>query len=270
MIFCFFPVWAGDRFDIPSNCPENGIKKGHICCKDGYAASYRHNEKGIIFEGYNHVNGVCGCPDGGKQSSSQEYTCCKDGFRYLDYKKDYVAVDVKACGYPEGAYKPIGNREACCKDGYLYINKDDPWLQPDECGCPEGHKYKKGNKYSDGYCCKDGYELYTKNAYRINYEICGCPEGTKYAQYDTCCLKDKQGYAIENPSMGMPAEEKLNLRLCGCPENGKMKNVGLPLYICCKDGYKLDEKTGLYSIRDTACDSKPTLLKDLIKTMIGF
>ncbi|MDY6407341.1 MAG: hypothetical protein SPL08_01375 [Pseudomonadota bacterium] len=264
-----FPVWSGDSVDLPSSCPEGGIKIGHVCCKDGYAASYRHDENGVIFEGYNHVSGVCGCPDGGKQSTHQKYACCKDGFRYLDYKKDYIAVDVKACGYPEGTYKPKGDREAICKDGYLYINKDDPWLEPDECGCPAGHKHKKGNEYSNGYCCKDGYELFTKDSYRINYEICGCPKGTKHVKYDICCLKDKQGYAIENPSMGMPATEKLNFQFCGCPENGQMKNIGLPLYICCKNGYKLDEETGVYSIRETLCDSKPSIIKVLLKKSIG-
>lgn len=270
MVMFSFPIWAWDSGDLPSTCPEGGIKKGRICCKDGYYATYRHTEKGLIFEGYNSVSGLCGCPDGGKKGVKNESACCKDGYRYVDYKKDYVAIDIEACGHPEEGYEPKESHgRSWCQNGFLYINKGDPWLKPDECGCPEGHEYKPKGEYVEGFCCKDGYELYDKDSYRINYEICGCPKGTQHAKYNICCLKNKQGYAIENPSMGGRATEKLDFMFCGCPENGEMKNVGLPLYICCKDGYKLDEKTGLYSIRETICDSKSGPMNNFIKKMIG-
>ena len=259
ILFCAIsPAFAGDVSSLQIPCPEGGVRlpDKSICCKDGYAARLVSISKDKQEYGkYTSAYGECGCPNGGVQSQKNPAACCKNGFRYVDYQQDYTGIDFKSCGHPEEGYKPKGDRESWCNDGYMYSSPEKSYslLEPDECGCPKGSKYHKGDEYSNGYCCQDGYELRGKGEFKINFEICGCPKGTKHAEYDICCLENKKGYAIENPSEGGFASEKLDFIFCGCPENGKMINAGLALRICCKDGYIMDEETGLYLAKDPRC-----------------
>lgn len=193
------------------------------------------------------------CPDGGIPSEKAPSVCCKDGFMYVGYQKDYTSISYKFCGYPKEGYKPKGDVESWCKDGYRLSpgEKSFSWLRPNECGCPDGSEYHEG-KYV-GHCCKDGYELHDKGKFGINFEICGCPKGTKHAEYNICCLENKKGYAIKGSSNEL-VPEKLDIWYCGCPENGKFVRYGLKSYACCKDdGYILDEKSGLYDKKGYPC-----------------
>ena len=251
-------TFANDiRRGSQGECPNGGIKvDAYTCCKNGFASHLEEiPNKGRIFGEYTEINGKCGCPDGGIPSKKYPSSCCKDGFIYVDYKHDYVDVDFDVCGYPKEGYKPKGDVESWCKDGYRLSlgEKSFSWLSPEECGCPAGSEYHEG-EYG-GYCCQDGYELQSKGELKINFKICGCPKGTKHAEYDVCCLENKKGYAIENLSVGGPASEKLDHTFCGCPENGKKVNIFLSAsFVCCKDGYELDTKTGLYSKKTLRCE----------------
>lgn len=247
-------VLANDAESLSQiSCPDNGIRiNSFTCCKDGHASYLRHLNDTFVFGEYTDISGECGCPDGGIQSKKISRDCCKNGFRYDNYFKDYASLDFESCGRPKEGYKPKGDRIGWCNDGYMYSGNTKSYslLKPKECGCPKGSKYHKDD---GGYCCQDGYELMDKGERKINFEVCGCPKGTKHAKYDVCCLRDKAGYALENKNVGGPVIEKLDFIFCGCPDGGKMINIGLPLYICCKNGYAMDEETGIYSKKESLC-----------------
>ena len=82
--------WANDIQPLPSvPCPDDGIKvRPKICCKGGYAALLKNSDGKFEFGEYTDVYGECGCPDGGVQSENDSGVCCKDGFQYVNYRKE--------------------------------------------------------------------------------------------------------------------------------------------------------------------------------------
>ena len=169
------------------------------------------------------------CPNGGIQSKKISSVCCKDGFRYNSYYKDYTDIDFKACGQPQERWIPT----------------DGSYRYPRVWGCPRGFEYNKNYNV----CCQNGYRLNEDGTPLIWIDACGCPEGTKDGGADICCIQNKPGFALTNEELWGPIVETYQPSRCGCPDDGKL--VGDPLgispgVVCCKYGLAFSEKWGKY------------------------
>lgn len=209
---------------------------GDICCLDNKIYT------DWTF-GYDYVNAMCGCPDGGEPAEDGQ-TCCKNNFAYgIDA---YDTFDRSQCGCPEGGEDKDG---VCCKDGRSYTCKEEgdkeicafDGINP-ACGCPTDKNGKKGSPgKNSASCCADKL-LYDEqeNTYSIvNAYACGCPEGTEEKGY-YCCKNGLQYTGTGEGSMNAA---------CGCPigKDGTAGTAGTTEADCCKDGYLWNEQTQDYT-----------------------
>ena len=252
VIFFFIrSVAASDLDHLNSvSCPDNGIKiRKTLCCKNGFVAELSHDvDNNITFGAYTQIVGECGCPNGGIQSKEIPSACCKDGFRYSTYYKDYTSIDFKTCGQPKEGHRATNGSNVLCKDGFRYEEDTRTFsrLEPDDCGCPKGAEYNKNYNV----CCRDGYRLNERGTNLIWHDACGCPAGTKDSGANICCSQNKQGLALTNEELWGPVVEAYWPSHCGCPDDGKLVGdpFGIsPSQVCCKYGRSFDKEKGKYS-----------------------